>query len=168
MLLKTTRLLLSPVGTDQFDDVYKIFTNEFVKKYLFDNTVLSKDQVQSFIDTSDELFSEKKYGLWCLHTKASNEMIGLAGLWFFFEEKQPQLLYALLPQHTKLGYAKEASLAIIEYAFNHLGFTHLDASCDTPNRESHKVALAIGMTKVKEEIIENKPISFYRINRSES
>jgi ribosomal-protein-alanine N-acetyltransferase len=124
MKLKTTRLLLSPVGADKLDVIYEILTNEFVKKYL----CLSKDQVQSFIDTSDDLFSEKKYGLWCLHTEASNEMIELSGLWFFFEETQPQLLYALLPQHTKLGYAKEASLAIIKYAFNHLRFTHLDAS----------------------------------------
>jgi ribosomal-protein-alanine N-acetyltransferase len=114
MKLKTTRLLLSPVGADKFDDIYGILTNEFVKKYLCDDTVLSKDQVQSFTDTSDELFREKKYGLWYLHTEASNELIGLAGLWFFFEETQPQLLYALLPQHTKVGYAKEASLAIIE------------------------------------------------------
>jgi len=167
MVLKTERLILSPVETDKFDDVYHIFTNEIVRKYLCDDAVLSKEQVQSFIDTSNELFIEKKFGLWSLYTKASNEMVGLSGLWFFFEEKQPQLLYALLPQHTKLGYAKEASLAIIEYAFNQLRFPSLAASCDTPNSDSHKVALAIGMAKVKEEMIENKSITFYKIDRDE-
>jgi len=94
-------------------------------------------------------------------------MIGLAGLWIFFEETQPQLLYALLPQYTKVGYAKEASWKIMEYAFNQLGFTYLDASCDSPNIASHKVALSLGMKKVKEEIIENKPLTFYRINKNE-
>jgi ribosomal-protein-alanine N-acetyltransferase len=167
MNLETDRLTLTPVSTDKFNDFYKVFTNEFVRKYLCDDTVLSQYQVQSFIDTSDKMFIEKQYGLWSIRTKETKAMIGFSGLWFFFDENQPQLLYALLPQYTKLGYAKEASLAIIGYAFNQIGFTFLDASCDTHNINSHKVALAVGMSKVREETIDNKPITFYRINRNE-
>jgi ribosomal-protein-alanine N-acetyltransferase len=168
MHLETNRLIIVPAKADKFDDIYQIFTNEFVRKYLCDDTILSKEQVQSFIDTSDRLFIENNYGLWCLHNKETKAMIGLSGLWIFFEEKQPQLLYALLPQYTKFGYAKEASRKIIEYAFNQLGFTYLDASCDTPNIPSHKVALSLGMKKFKEEIVENKPLTIYRINRNGS
>lgn len=167
MNFETDRLIIVPAKSDKFDDIYKVFTNEFVRKYLCDDTILSKEQVQSFIDTSDRLFIEKNYGLWCLYTKETKAMIGLAGLWVFFEETQPQLLYALLPQYTKVGYAKEASWKIMEYAFNQLGFTYLDASCDSPNKASHKVALSLGMKKVKEEMIESKPLTFYRINKNE-
>ena len=35
--------------------------------------------------------------------------IGMVGLWEFFDEPQPQLLYALLPEHTGKGIADEAS-----------------------------------------------------------
>lgn len=167
MKLETHRLLLLPIRTDLFEDIYKIFTDEFVRKYLCDDIVLSKDQVQLFIETSDKMFSEKNYGLWSLYTKETNTMIGFSGLWSFFDEHQPQLIYALLPQYTKFGYAKEASLAITEYVFNKIGFTFIDASCDTPNIDSHKVALSIGMSKLKEEIIDNKPITFYRISKNE-
>ncbi|GAB4341023.1 MAG: GNAT family N-acetyltransferase [Flammeovirgaceae bacterium] len=167
MKLETDRLTLIPAGAGKFDDIYKVFTNEFVRKFLCDDTILSKDQVQSFIYTSDKMFIENNYGLWLLYTKDTNAMIGLSGLWSFFEENQPQLLYALLPEYTKNGYAKEASLKIIEYSFNQLGFSYLDASCDAPNIESHKVALTLGMKKLKEEIIDNKPIIFYRIKKNE-
>jgi len=51
-------------------------------------------------------------------------------LWYFFDEKQPQLVYALLPEATK-GYATEANQNI-EYCFNELGYQYLLASCDKP------------------------------------
>ena len=167
MNIETERLQLIPIRADKFDDVYKVLTDEFVRKYLCDDTILSKNQIQSFIETSDETFYSKQYGLWGIYAKDNNSMMGLSGLWHFFDQNQPQLLYALLPGYTKLGYAKEASSALIKYAFKQLGFTYLDASCDTPNRESHKIALSIGMKKVKEEIIEDKPLTFYRLNSSE-
>jgi ribosomal-protein-alanine N-acetyltransferase len=167
MNIETERLQLIPIKADKFDEVYKVFTDEFVRKYLCDDTILSKTQIQSFIETSNETFYSKQYGLWGIYAKDNKAMIGISGLWHFFDENQPQLLYALLPGYTKLGYATEASLALIKYAFKQLGFTYLEASCDIPNRESHKVALTIGMKKVKEEIIENKPLTFYRLNSSE-
>ncbi|WP_394336181.1 hypothetical protein [Adhaeribacter arboris] len=38
--------------------------------------------------------------------------MGFAGLWFFFEEDQPHLLYGLLPEYTKSGLATEAARAV--------------------------------------------------------
>ena len=64
--------------------------------------------------------------------KETNEVIGYTGLWYFFNEKQPQLIYALLKQFTKRGYALEASKAIIQYSFNTLGFQYLIAATDEP------------------------------------
>jgi ribosomal-protein-alanine N-acetyltransferase len=167
MILETDRLVLTPITTGNYGDIYRMFTNDYIKKYLFDNITLSKDEVQSFIETSKDFFLRKKYGLWGVYTKDSNTLIGFTGLWHFFDENQPQLLYALLPEYTKLGYAKEASWKIIEYAFNQLRFNYLDASCDTPNISSHKVALSLGMKKVNEETVDNKPITFYRISKNE-
>ena len=57
-------------------------------------------------------FEEKRFGLWFVETKNEKEVIGLVGLWYFFEENQPQLVYALLPKATKKGYASEAAAKI--------------------------------------------------------
>lgn len=165
MKIDTGRLILEPVSTSGIDKIYAIFTDETVRRYLFDDTILSLSQIQSFIEDSIRSFNEKEYGLWIVKIKHNNEPIGFTGLWHFFDEEQPQLLYALLPGFTGYGYATEASLAIIDYAFNKLNFSYLDASCDTPNQPSHKTAMAIGMKKNGEKIIENKPVSFYRIYR---
>jgi len=45
MNLETDRLIMVPAKADNFDDIYKVFTNEFVRKYLCDDTILSKEQV---------------------------------------------------------------------------------------------------------------------------
>lgn len=165
MKLTTDRLILLPISAVNFDEKYHLFTNDFVKKYLFDGDTLSRETVQSFIETSIQSFQKKQYGLWTIHKKETNSLIGFTGLWHFFDEGQPQLLYALLPDNTKLGYAREAANGIINYTWEHLDFEHLDASCDTPNTDSIKTALGIGMTKTKEESIDNKPITFFRINK---
>jgi len=156
-----------PISADNFEETYKLFTNDFVRKYLFDDEVISRETAHSFITTSNQNFQQKGYGLWTIHVKESNSLIGFTGLWHFFNENQPQLLYALLPNHTKLGYAKEAAQKIIEYAWKYLNFDFLDASCDTPNTASFKTAIGIGMTKMKEILIDNTPTTFFRIYKNE-
>lgn len=93
------------------------------------------------------------------------EVIGIAGLYTFFMEPQPQLLYALLPQYQKNGYATEASRCIIRYAFENLEYDYLLASCDTPNVSSVRVMERLGMQKLKEEYAEGKPLVFYQLSK---
>lgn len=149
---------------DTFSDV---ITDPFVKKYLFDDVSLEKEQIKEFIETSELLFAEKNYGLWLVTQKETNEAIGFAGLWNFFEENQPQLLYAISPNYIRQGFAKEASSEVIKYAFENLNFEYLEASCDNPNTSSLNTATSIGMKKTKDEIIEGKAITFFRINKYE-
>lgn len=162
MNLNTKRLTLQPFSAHTFEEVYQIFINDFVKKYLCDNQNFSKEDVRSFLETSQQTFRDKHYGLWTIALTGEEKVIGFTGLWHFFDEEQPQLLYALLPNYTGKGYAQEASRKIMDYAFDTLQFSYLDASCDAPNLPSHKTALALGMQKLKEEVIDDKPTTFYR------
>jgi ribosomal-protein-alanine N-acetyltransferase len=166
MILKTSRLNLYPLSSVSFEKVCEMFRHPFTRQFLFDDIVFDDDQIKDFLKISDELFKENKYGLWVLSQKSSGEMIGFAGLWHFFEEGQPQLVYALLPEFTGKGYALEASKEITSYSFSSLGFNYLDASCDGPNLPSHKTALSLGMKKTTERNIDGKPITFYRIQKS--
>jgi len=166
MKLTSTRLTLEPVSMDTFEEIYSIITNEFVRKFLFDDQILSKDEVASLLKTSYELFQENRYGLWTIRIAGKKKLAGLVGLWHFHEEPFPQLLYALSPEYTGKGYALEASQLVINYAFSCLDFPHVDASCDTANVASTKTALAIGMSNIVKNNIDAKDVSHYRINRT--
>lgn len=166
MRLNTKRLNLIPTSEQDLEILFKIFTNEYVRKFLFDDEILGKEQISEFLSTSINNFKLKSYGLWLIENVELNATIGFVGLWDFFEESQPQLLYALLPEYTGQGYASEASEQIINYSFQKLGYNYLTASCNMPNSASHKVAQRMGMKQLKQESINGKPLVFYRIEKT--
>lgn len=168
LLLETQRLQLKPVAEDELDILQHIFTDPYVRRYLCDGNILTLQQVEEMLRESQKLFNEQDFGLWLIRTKDNEEVIGLAGLWYFFEEEQPQLVYALLPQATKKGYATEAANRILEYSFDELGYPYLVASCDRPNLESCKVAERLGMSVVEERIVDSNPLIFFKLERSKT
>jgi [ribosomal protein S5]-alanine N-acetyltransferase len=164
--LATQRLRLKPILASDSIALHNIFVDPYIRKYLCDDLVWSLEQVEEMSLESQNLFDTKKFGLWFIETKDKQEIIGFVGLWYFFDEEQPQLVYALLPKATKKGYATEASVKIVEYCFNKLGYRYVLASCDQPNLESKKVAERIGMSKVEERVINGNPIVFFKIEDS--
>jgi [ribosomal protein S5]-alanine N-acetyltransferase len=164
MILETQRLVLRPIFESECSTLQRIFADPHVRKYLCDDEVFSLEQVGEMLKQSVKHF-EEKFGLWFIQVKGENEAIGFVGLWYFFEEEQPQLIYALLPEALKQGYATEAATRIAEYSFDQLGYTHLLASCDRPNIESQKVAQRLGMNPIEEKIVNGNPIVFFRLEK---
>jgi [ribosomal protein S5]-alanine N-acetyltransferase len=165
LIFETHRLLLKPILESDLNTLHSIFINPYVRKYLCDDKVLSLQQVEEMLIESQKLFDERRFGLWFIETKDEKEIIGFVGLWYFFDEEQPQLAYALLPEATKKGYATEAATRILEYCFNELGYQYLLTSCDKPNLESRKLAERIGMREVEERIVNGNPLLFFRVER---
>lgn len=163
--LESQRLLLKPILHNQLHTLHNIFIDPYVRKYLCDDRIFSVQQVEEMLLESQKLFKDERFGLWFIETKDEQKIIGFAGLWYFFAEKQPQLAYALLPEATKKGYATEASNRLLEYCFNELGYQYLLASCDKPNLESQKVAQRIGMKQIEEKIIDGNLTVFFKIER---
>jgi [ribosomal protein S5]-alanine N-acetyltransferase len=164
--LETQRLRLKPILATDAIALHNILTTPYVRKYLCDDLVWSPEQVEEMSVESQNLFDTQKFGLWFISTKDPQETIGFVGLWYFFDEEQPQLAYALLPEATKQGYATEASTKIVEYGFNELGYQYLLTSCDRPNLDSIKLVKRIGMSEIEQRTIDDKPIVFFRIDNN--
>lgn len=163
LALKTDRLTLKPLAQSDFETFYRIAADAFVRRFLFDDEILPPERVREFITRSEKNFAENHYGLWLIVSNESAESLGFAGLWTFFDEPQPQLIYALLPEFTRRGFAAEAAERIIRYCFSELSFQYLIASCDAPNIASQRVAERLGMKKIKEETIDGLPTVFFII-----
>ncbi|MCC5638666.1 GNAT family N-acetyltransferase [Nostoc sp. CHAB 5844] len=165
MIFKTQRLALTPILESELSTLHLIVTDSYVRRYLCDDQIFSLQQVEEMLKQSIKYFEEQRFGLWLIKIDSNNEVIGFVGLWYFFDEEQPQLIYALLPKALKKGYATEAATKIQEYCFDELGYKYVVASCDLPNLESQKVAQRLGMKKVKETIVNGNPIVFFRIDK---
>ena len=103
------------------------------------------------------------WGRWKIIVKKDRAFAGFVGLWTFFDEHRPQLLFGLLPAKTGFGYATESSKAIIDYAFSKLNFAQLVTPFDPPNRASEKVCQRLGMTKTNVKELNGKLTTFCRI-----
>lgn len=165
-LLETSRLTLKPTSMEDIEIFHQIMIDLYVRKYLCDDKIFSLQQIKEMLKVSERLFISEKLGLWFIETKIKQKVIGFVGLWYFFEEAQPQLAYALLPSATKQGYATEAATKIVQYCFEQLGYDYLVASADKPNLESHKLAKRLGMQQVVEKKINGNPTLFFRIEKN--
>lgn len=162
--LATKRLQLNPFQKEDLDLFHHINTNPFVRQFLWDDTVISRNTSQEILEINQTQFEQSQCGLWKISIKDSSTIIGYTGLWYFFDEPQPQLIYALLPDHSQQGFATEAAQAIIDYAFKELHYTYLIAATDEPHLASQKVAQRLSMPFVEKKMEDGKPTLFYRID----
>ena len=148
---------------------HKLSIDPFIRKYLWDDERIPFSLAQEIIDKNNEYFEQRGFGLWKMEEKRGEEIIGYTGLWYFFQEDQPQLIYAILEKYSKKGLATEAAKKILDYAVEQLKFTYLVASTDEDNLESMKVAERIGMIRREKKIIDGKPTVFYeyRVTKSD-
>lgn len=159
----TDRLSLHPFATEDANIFHEINIDPFVRQYLWDDEVISQELAIEVMAQNVKHFAEGQFGLWKISLKAADSIIGYTGLWYFFDEPQPQLIYALLPAFTGLGYAKEAAEQIINYTFSQLSFDYLLAATDLPHLASQKLAAKLGMKKIDTKEIDGKTTVFFRL-----
>ncbi len=163
MQLTTARLILTPFQLEELDLFHRINSDPYVRQFLWDDQVIAIAIAEDILTENQKLFDQHQYGLWKIALQ-DGSIIGYTGLWFFFEEAQPQLIYALLPEYSQRGFATEAARRIITYAFDDLGFDYLMAATDEPHHASQKVAHRLGMDFIENRIEDDKPTLFYRID----
>ncbi len=164
--MKTDRIKLIPIDHNDFEVFKEINANAFVRKYLWDDNIMPDQVLRGIVNDVELHFKNDKWGLWKLMLLDSHVIIGYAGLWLFFDEHQPQLLYAIEPEYTGKGYATESAKLIIDYAFQELEFAYLVATMDKANADSRRVCERLGFKLMEEREIEGKPIVFYSLTNS--
>ncbi len=168
MIIETERVILNPFTSLDLEIFHQTNTHPFVRKYLWDDRSISRDTSKEILRKTEQYFITEKWGLWKLIRKEDEAYMGYSGLWYFFEELQPQLIYALLPEFTGQGYATEAAKAVIKYAFDELQFKYLVASTDPPNESSKKVCERLEMEFLENRTIDGKSTTFYELINKDS
>jgi ribosomal-protein-alanine N-acetyltransferase len=140
LTLATERLRLRPVTSGDLGRLHDLLTQPEVRRYLCDDAVLSREQVEGLMGEAAAL-GPAGLGLWSLLT-AEGTWIGILGLQpvsegaakahpAFHGEVEP--LVALHRQAWGKGYATEALDRAVAYAAESLGRTCLVALVDEPN-----------------------------------
>ena len=144
--LTTPRLALCPATDADLDALWRLLTDPQVRRYLCDDRVLSRAEVQAMLAESIAQWPAGM-GLWML--RGQEDLVGCIGLHAVSPgvvahapdlagEIEPTI--ALAPDYWSRGYAAEALAAAVAYAFDALGLGHLVAVVDEPNARSHRLS----------------------------
>ena len=161
------RLVLEPMGTGDIAFFHRINNDAFVGRYLWDDEAVPRGVSEDILQGVAAAFAEAGWGLWRIMAHADGRAVGYAGLWTFFDEPQPQLLYALQEEHTGLGYATDAASLVLDHTFNTLGFEYVDASMDVEHEHSALVCERLGFRMHDEREADGKLTRFYRMHASD-
>jgi RimJ/RimL family protein N-acetyltransferase len=151
--LATARLILRPATEADQDVLWLLLTDRQVRRYLCDNRILSRGEVEAILADSMAQWPAGM-GLWLLRGHDEN-VVGCIGLYpvsadilahapHLAGEIEPMI--ALVPDCWGLGLAAEALAAAVAYAFDSLGLERLVAVVDEPNERSHRLMRRVGFT----------------------
>lgn len=163
--IETNRLRLRPVTSADLDAIHKLWIDPGVRKYLWDDEVISVEQAASAISESQSMFKEKDCGLWVVCMRGEETITGFCGYWFFHDPPELELLYGIAANAWGKSLATEAARAMIRYGFEELGFNRIQASTDGANQASVRVMEKAGMTFDRRDITDGLDTIYYSITR---
>lgn len=164
-LLKTAHLTLRPFAADDLEDLHRLWTHPGVRKYLWDDKVISVDRAKEEIDASLGRFEQHGFGHWALFPTNERKLIGFCGLKPWAEPATAELLYAVAPACWGRGLAVEASRAVLRFGFEDQGLKQVWAGADPPNAASFRVMEKLGMSFAKRDHVNGLEVVYYRLTK---
>ena len=167
MILETERLFLREMTMGDFDALYAVLSDpEIMQHYPYS---FDEERVRSWIERNMKRYTDDGFGLWAVCLKDTGEMIGDCGLTLQNIDGQmlPEIGYHIRRDQQRKGYAKEAAMAVRDWAFGNTEYPALYSYCKYTNVVSFKKAESIGMHFEKEYEDEANKITHVSVIRRE-
>jgi RimJ/RimL family protein N-acetyltransferase len=157
-VLETTRLRLRPATDDDLDGLWQLWTLPDVRRYLFDDKALDRQQAREVLEDATAL-AAKGLGLWTLTQRDNGgRLIGCVGLmpvgmaadYYPPLEGAIEPVVAIEPPCWRRGYAMESLTVLVAYAVETLGINRLAGVTDLPNAASQRLLERLGFRLVAE------------------
>ncbi|NMH68332.1 GNAT family N-acetyltransferase [Bacillus sp. RO3] len=143
--LETNRLKLRNVSEADTEFIFKLFSNEKICEYLYDEEIfMKKEDAIEFIEwnTDPEI---KGYNRWVIEKKDSNEKIGTCGFDSWDRTNNiAEIGYDLWYEFWGCGYMKEALIAAIESGFSNMKLNRINAYVALKNNKSSNLLESLG------------------------
>lgn len=143
--LRTPRLVLDPFVPGDLDYLHRMWIDPQVRKYLWDDEVISRECADEEIENSRAAFRDHGFGLLVMRLAEDGREVGFCGLRHVAGSDDVEIYYALLPEHWGRGLATEAGREMLRWGFADLGLKRLLPRTDAPNVAAARVMQRMGM-----------------------
>jgi ribosomal-protein-alanine N-acetyltransferase len=164
-LIETARLRMRPFELCDTDEMHRLWTDPAVRKFLWDDIVITRDRAAQVVRESLALFAEKGFGFWVVSQKEDDAAIGFCGLREYGKPLEAELLYGFYSAYWGQGFATEAAAAILHRGFEMNRLQRIWAGADPPNKASVRVMERIGMRYNDSRMVGGLEAIYYVIER---
>jgi RimJ/RimL family protein N-acetyltransferase len=155
--LRTARLRIALLGEQDAPFMLRLLNDADFLANVGDRRVRTIEDARAYIMTGPvAAYRVRGFGMFGVRSADGGEPLGIATLLDRETLPAPDLGFAYLPEHRRLGYAFEASEALIDHARSACRVTRLLAIAKDSNAPSHRVLEKLGfhrdgMTKSGDE-----------------
>jgi len=148
MTIETSRLLIRPMETSDYDDLRVIMEDQDVMRAY--EGPFSDEEVQAWLQQQQLRYRQDGFGLDAVILKKTGRLIGQCGLTIqrWNDREGIEVGYMFDKNYWHHGYATEAARACKDYAFIVLGAPEVYSIIRDTNTASHRVAERNGMVVV--------------------
>jgi len=171
IILETKRLILRHQVIEDFDDLWALYQNPDITKYIPD-APRSREEAQEELEWHKNGHPKHpELGLWATIHKETGKFIGRCGLlpWDIEGAHEVEVAYTIAQEYWRQGLASEAAQGILQYGFETLNLSRLICLIEPENVGSQKVAEKIGMSLEKKVDLPfegvDYPVLIYSINK---
>ena len=162
--IRTPRLRLRPLRLDDLDDLYRLWVDHGVRRYLWDDRVISRDRARAEIERSIGSFERSGFGQWAVFRFRGRRLIGFCGLRHVGAMPEVELLYGLTPSCWGQGLATEAVRAVLVWGFTKCRLKRIVACADQYNAASLSVMAKAGMKFEKRTRVNDAELLHYAVS----
>ena len=137
--LQTERLQLIEIKPEHAGDMFRLFSDDEVKRFYHVMPFKSESDLVDIIDMLSVRFREQTAIRWGVALKGSEQLIGNIGFNNFTRHHRASVAYALLPGHWGNGYTAEALKAVVKFGFERLELNRIEAEVMPGNNASVRV-----------------------------
>lgn len=155
--LHSERLTLRKFNLHDAAFVYTLMNSPGWLEFIGDRDIHTLSDAEAYIQNYFfPTYAKKSCGFWCVLEKHSNEPIGVISMLLRDSLDEVDLGFAFLPAYTGLGYAYEASLAILKIEQEESNLTSVLAFTDLENTRSQLLLERLGFIKIGLRVVKKE------------
>jgi [ribosomal protein S5]-alanine N-acetyltransferase len=170
MIIETPRLRLHRFTLADAPFIFELLTSAGWLKYIGDRGVYSIAGAENYLNSTIlKSYEEFNFGFWLVKDKLSGQKMGLCGISQRPELEGVDLGFAFLSPFIRHGFGYEASIGVLNYAFQQYDFDKIRAIVNPNNAVSIKLLEKLGFVFDKKILFstKNTELLLYDISKTD-
>ncbi len=165
-ILETPRLRMRPFRHEDFDDLYRLYSDPLVMRYITNGRPKTVEETREGLDRMIGHFRDFGYAMFALFHRSDGRFLGRCGLQPLRDTPWVELGYTLLWDAWGQGFATEAAKECVRFGFEVHKLPQLVAIVMSENSASRHVIEKCGLTYEKTEPYkEADDVAWYKMTR---